>query len=296
VQTIEVTRQLNALGTKPVLLKGGVSLFIKTFDDIGCRVMSDIDILVPSKAAEECWNRLCSLGYYPIDDNHIDYSIHHHLKPLYHPSQCGRIEIHRDAVLKDAAHILPTSLIWEHIEPVKETGVKMGMLTPTYRILHNLLHSYVIDQTYVRGGLGLRSLHELALIQSLYKQSLDWLTIRQFMGRCGKLKVLEAWLYCAHRLFGSPLPDGIRPTLGATTHYARTRLQIRWKWTQEIVDRSMWFSASDICERYQCNNDYSSLMRGRAQLATHLSYKHSCKALQWAWRKVGGSPSSTIRI
>jgi len=40
------------------VLKGAASFFVKIFDDPGSRVMVDLDILVPQKAAEDCWNIL----------------------------------------------------------------------------------------------------------------------------------------------------------------------------------------------------------------------------------------------
>ena len=64
-QAIEVVRQLNTIGIEPILLKGSASLFVKTFEDPGSRVMVDLDILVPKQSAEDCWNALLSMGYLP---------------------------------------------------------------------------------------------------------------------------------------------------------------------------------------------------------------------------------------
>jgi hypothetical protein len=49
VQIIEAVRQLNSINVEPILLKGSASLFVKTFDDPGSRIMANIDILVPKK-------------------------------------------------------------------------------------------------------------------------------------------------------------------------------------------------------------------------------------------------------
>lgn len=284
-QAIKVVHRLNTIGVEPILLKGSAALFVKTFDDPGSRVMVDLDILVPYESAEECWNALCALGYLPIEDNphfHVDYQgRHHHLRPLYRPGEYGTIEIHRHALPNSAARILPTSLIWEQREPVvNESGISMSVPSPTHRVLHNLLHSDLINQTYARGQISLRSLHELAVMQTLYRERLDWETIRQLMDRSGQARVLRASLYLARHYFGSPLPDRMRPTLGAKIHYIRTGLQARWYWLNEFVERLFWFSTPSICERYHCDNSFWPVTKGRICLAAQLACKYSSRAFR----------------
>lgn len=284
-QAITAVRQINAIGVEPILLKGGISLFVKTFDDPGSRVMVDLDILVPKTSAEACWNALLDIGYLPIADNphcYVNYQNHHHLRPLYRPGEQGAIELHRDALPNSAARILPTQRIWDQAGPVvDESGIALRVPSPTYRVLHNLLHADLINQTHVRGLTALRSLHELAMMQRLYRERLDWETMRRLMERGGQGRVLRASLYLAHRYFGSPLPDCMRPTPGAIAHHARTRLQIRWPWLDEFVERLFWFSTLSIRERYHCDDRFWSVTRGRLHLVAQLACKYSSRAFRW---------------
>ncbi len=290
-QVIEAIRQLNSMGVEPMLLKGGASLFVETFDDPGSRVMVDLDILVPKKSAEECWNVLFTVGYLPIEDNpHFDVDYqgrHHHLRPLFRPGEYGTIEIHRDALPNSAARILSTPMIWEQSEPVaNQSDLAMRVPSPTHRVLHNLLHSDLINQTYVRGKISLRSLHELVMMQAVYRERIDWEIIQQLMNRGGQAQVLRASLYLAHRSFGSPMPDRMRPTLGAVAHYARTRLQVRWHWLDEFVERMFWFSTENICERYKCDNNFWFVAKGRIKLAAFLAGKYSRQAFYLIVRRI----------
>lgn len=282
-QAVLAVRALNSIGIEPMLLKGGASLFDNTFGDPGSRVMSDLDILVPQKNADDCWNTLRSNGYIPIEID-FDYSRHHHLRPLFRPGDQGTIEIHREALPSSAAAIMPTAQIWRHAQSVIESGAVFRVPDPTIRILHNVLHAALVNRGYARGEISLRSLHELALIQNQHENQIDWMAIRTLMDRGGKSKVLNAWLYAAHRLFAFRLLPGVRPKMHALAHYTRMRVQARWRWTDEIIERAMRFSVPDICEKYQCTDDFVSVAKGRMRLAVTMSCCGAIQAFLWARR------------
>lgn len=239
-QAAEAVRHINAIGVTPILLKGAASLFVPTYDDPGSRTMIDLDLLVPPRDADRCWGRLHTEGYVPIEDN-FDYSRHNHLRPLSRDGYYGTIEIHRHAlrILRtgrvlgaslmsdEVAHI--TNLILQNAVPISGPNVTIAVPAPTERTLHCLLHSSMADKNAYRcGTLPLRSLHELALLQTQLDGQIDWEGIRQLLGRGRKLPVLNAWLYLAHKLFGTQLPPDVPPTIGAVLHYLRTKMQARW--------------------------------------------------------------------
>jgi hypothetical protein len=297
VQVLEAVRGLNSMGIEPILLKGSGSLFVKTFTDPGSRVMMDLDILVPQADAEACWRYLLALGYAPLEGGSVgrdaglhgvDYSRHHHLRPLYRPGDYGTLEIHRHVLPEEMAGFFPSQSLWNNIEPLEEDGTVMAVPAPTYRILHNLIHAALVDRGYLRGELPLRSLHEMALMLDARGEPIDWTTIRQLLERGGEPQVLGIWLYLCHRLFGSPLPNGFVRTPATITHYARARLQARWNYLDKLVDRALWFSAADIRERYQCDGGFASLAKGRVRLAAHISRKNAGRAFRWVGRQLGG--------
>ena len=278
-QAVALVRQFNAVGIEPVLLKGAVSLFLATFDDPGARVMADLDILVPAQSAQACWEALCAAGYQPIDDKFnvtVDYARHHHLRPLYRPNYYGTVEIHREALPESAARILPTALVWAEAEPVVNPfGVAMKAPSPSHRVLHNLLHSGLINGTYARGAPALRSLHELAAMQAVHGNAIDWKGLAQMLGRSGQGKVLSGSLYLAQRLLGNPLPEGIPGAARAVLHHARIRSQLRWSGLDELVERVCWFSKASICEFYRCGDDFWSVGKSRLRLGMQLIWKRA---------------------
>jgi len=294
-QLAEAVRRLNAVGIVPILLKGTASFYTKTFEDPGSRVMADVDILVPTKDATDCWNALRGLGYEPVANMArgavgelppLNYDDHHHLRPLHRPGDYGVIEIHRHVVPASLQRLLPTGFFWKAARFIEVSGAKMAVPTPTCQVLHNLLHSALADRAYTRGSMPLRSLHELALMQMRYGSSIDWELIEEQMALGHRSKVLHAWTYLVHRLFGNPLPLGAGSTPRALVHYGRVRLQVRLTWMDWIVQRALWFSVDDICDRFRCKNDIVSVTKGRVRLAADLVARSLGKASLWITRRL----------
>ena len=117
----------------------------------------------------------------------------------------------------------------ENAEHVSEWDVTMRVPPPTLRVLHCLLHSALAEKhAYREGTLPLRSIHELALMLSVFDEEIDWGIISRLLKSDGQSNMIRAWVYLAHRLFGSSLPAPWEVTPRMVAHYARCRLQARW--------------------------------------------------------------------
>ncbi len=241
-QIIEVVSAFNTIDVEPVMLKGAVSLFVKTYQDLGSRMLTDIDILVPRAKAEACWKLLCKQGYCPIEDeNDYDWAKSNHLQPLVRRGEYAVVEIHRDALKPHSTgRLFGTSLTQTDSELITQSlidsavtvpvdGLTMRVPTSTSRVLHCLLHAGLAEFNAYRSGiLPLKSIHELALLQSLFEKECNWDTIAKILRNGGQSRLLHAWVYLAHKLFGSTLPKGWDVTPRMRLHYARCRFQARW--------------------------------------------------------------------
>jgi hypothetical protein len=287
---IQIIARLNQIGVQPLLLKGVASLFVRTFEDPGSRVMSDIDMLVPEKLTLYCWNSLINLGYNPIADNPrfpINYQNHHHLRPLFLPNEYAKLEIHRDVLPKSISHLLPSELMWQKAVPINnDLGIAMYVASPTHRIQHNIIHQDIVNKSYSKGKINLRSLHELMVTKDIYHNEIDWQTIERSFEHSGHEKVLSASLYLAHRLFGSPIPNRFLQTPRTKIYYARILSQVRWSWINEAVERVFWFSRESICERYKCDDKFRSVFLGRSKLVIFLFWKYTCYTFSMFVRKI----------
>ena len=96
---IESIRILNKGGIKPTLLKGANALF-GFLPNADCRMMGDLDLLIPQEQLLHGRELLFAKGYYHdgLFKSNNDEAIkpeHNHIAPLFHPSAYGYLELHR---------------------------------------------------------------------------------------------------------------------------------------------------------------------------------------------------------
>ena len=239
-QVIEAAQALNAIDISPVLLKGAASLFDKTYDDPGARVMTDIDLLVPQQRVRECCKTLKKLGYDSHPSDEPKFKTHHHLAPLFRLGDYAVIELHKTIIgpvrtgkvfgveLTHDDVRLFTSEMRTSAQLVSGQDSEISVPTRTHRVLHNILHSAFADGHHRSGTLPLRQIHELAVMVNKFSSQIDWNEIRRLLATPRKLRLVNDWVLLAHRIFGSPIPRGFDTSVGCFAHYRRCRLQARW--------------------------------------------------------------------
>jgi len=274
-QVVEAAGELNGKGIEPVLLKGAAHLFTDTFGDPGARMMGDLDILIPGDRLKSCLDALQGLRYRTDENLKRRFADHHHFAPLFRPDAYAAIELHLDPVAPAAVPILPTETAWAHSRPLAVEGVRMRVLSPTHRILHNILHSEIADHNHRRGLICLRQLHDLVATATRYVAEVEWRAIEEGMDRHGRSRELQAYLYLARRLFGLDVSPGGRPAFGSIVHYLRCHLGVRWAWFARGDFLLQRFSARRICRDYGCENTLLPVSIGRARYALYLVKKYT---------------------
>jgi hypothetical protein len=89
-------RWLDPLGRAeiPVMVLKGMALAQDVYPDVGCRPMSDVDVLVPSPQFDAALARLVEAGWIGADGRRVDRALHvRHALPLVHP-EGGHIDLH----------------------------------------------------------------------------------------------------------------------------------------------------------------------------------------------------------
>ncbi|ADE14760.1 hypothetical protein Nhal_1626 [Nitrosococcus halophilus Nc 4] len=235
--------------------------------------MADIDLLVPKKRLTASINALQNIGYGTEENLREKFNNHHHYAPLFRPGEFASVELHHNLMHHSASGILPTDIAYKQVETLEINGACLQVLSPTYRLLHNIVHSEIVDRNYEAGMIALRNLSDFAFIQKHYEQQIDWPAINTTFVQHGKEKVLHSYLYLAHRYLGVPFALKI-PPLSSFVHHQRCRSMIRWIGLMEIDRRIQRFSAYHICKRYGCPNTPLALTVGRFRYATKIIRKY----------------------
>ena len=269
-QLLEIAQALNRHDIVPVALKGAAYLLTATFPDSGARIMNDLDLLVPKEYFPLSLEVLQSLGYDAEEELKEKYRNHHHYAPLLRPGEFASVDLHHTLLYETAAKMLPTNTAWKQAESLEIQGARLQVLSPTYRLLHNILHSEIVDRNYQKGILPLRELSDLAYTQYRYKQRLDWPIIETTLVQNGKQTVLCAYLHLAYRYLGMPFPLSIRPNLASRFHHQRCRSRIRWAWFRKLDYHFQGFSSHQICQFYGYPNTGLGLTIGRLRYAANI--------------------------
>lgn len=164
-QLYQITKQLNSVGIEPVVLKGVASLVTQTYADIGIRMMTDIDLLIPKNKLMEAVNVLIASGYYPAE-NAPDSVDKHHYPALIRQGSIASVELHSRIVLNETK-ILPTEMVLKNavFYPLKDVQIKCPTLLD--RIKHNIIHTYIMDGNYEGKTIQLMQLYEFATLNQL---------------------------------------------------------------------------------------------------------------------------------
>ena len=251
-QLIEAIRTLNTAGIRPLLLKGSGQLLHTIHNDIGSRIMSDLDILIPLEQIPDAIDALIDKGYCEADVNYDTQKLHH-LAPLIRSGDYGPIELHRRALQNEISYVLPTRKIWEDARSDTIDGLHFFLPSPTHSILICILHSHEFDRRFDPRQINPRALQDFAAITMRYSKEIDWSSIHRMMKNHG-LKYLSGiqWL-SAHRLLGMPLPSGMMPGFSSRLLHIVSLGSMNWSIVERISRRVLNLSAHQICLRYDCS-------------------------------------------
>lgn len=216
----EIVKRLNALGVTPLMLKGGVHLFEVAPEDIGRRMMVDLDILIPDGKLDEAVQVLEDLGYEIVGDP-LGWTYQY--PPMRRGGDPAAIELHR-AVGEQQA-VLTVEAAWRDAVALPVEGCDLLALSPTHRVLHNTFHAQIQDRAHALGEFALKDLYDVVMIRGRHEDAIDWAAIRDKMRKQGLGAMLPAHLYQVAQLMGVPMPDAIPATLGARLHLRRCILQ-----------------------------------------------------------------------
>jgi len=208
-------------GVQTIILKGGANFVDTLYDDIGTRIMHDIDILVESADVETTKQCLLELGYcesvmpgmekenLPTDDRHC------HLPAFYKPDTQLTIEVHYHVAYGQAGRVFDLPAIWRNKITGTISGCPVSIFDHTNRVLHNAVHALVPECEYISSNIQLRHILEFCLIVQKHKNIINWTTCLNMCKKVGIEYQFLAYVEAAHKLFNMKMPKDL-PRKGLT--------------------------------------------------------------------------------
>jgi len=214
-----VERALAGSSIKPVLLKGGAYVAIRSKAGEGRRV-SDLDILVSGNELAETEKLLRQAGWAFDSGVDNDYDLYyyrkymHELPPLRHERRRSIIDVHHSLLPRTSRIKINTNLLRDAAIPIK--GRALRVLTPVDLFIHSAVHTFA-DGSFDTPARSVLELHYL--LQELNEAQANGLASRATeVGAC--MPVATA-LWMLADLFDDKRPSEI---LGATNIKPATRV------------------------------------------------------------------------
>lgn len=197
-QLFDAAAVLAEVGIRPVLGKGAVFLFTAEDDELGTRMMGDLDLTVAPNERDAARLALARAGYRcwraPNEDSDV----------LFRARDAGPIELHSPM----PGHPAYAALDRLAAEPelVERNGTTVLIPGPTVRLLHLVLHDEIRDGGLYRGSFDLRHLFDGARI--LASGRVDGTILATAPVRPREKRAVAEWLLLVEVLTGAgnPLP------------------------------------------------------------------------------------------
>jgi hypothetical protein len=228
-QTLEIVKQLNSIEVIPVLLKGATALFSNLYPNPACRLMGDLDILVPADRIEECVLVLKEDGYLAMEKE-LEYRKHHHWVPLSRPGRIGAVELHREIAAAPVTQLLNANTICEKAILMQCKGTQFQLCSNTHLAIHNILHHQLagIINMYNRRSFSLYQVYDLVQLMQLPANSIAWDELINHFKQHGYSKETTLYFIMINKLFHQPLPTGISKFSILRGDYLLMRSQVKF--------------------------------------------------------------------
>jgi Uncharacterised nucleotidyltransferase len=220
-QLEESVRTLNVVGIVPVLLKGAATIVTATSDVNAERMISDIDMFVSREEQAAAIQCLENIGYGVFDRS----GGHDGPVTLARVSDVGMIDLH----IKTRG---PTALnaddkLHANCKIVTLNSAQCLVPSPTFQILHFVLHDQFHNRDYWKGHLDLRHLCDLAKIIRTFRD-IDWDYLHTLFSHRSAADALASQLIQVKKLLGAAIPKELSGRLLARFQYRRVLAQMRF--------------------------------------------------------------------
>jgi hypothetical protein len=210
--TGQILRAFQARGLDVIGLKG-IYLLDNVYENIGLRLLTDVDLLVKVGDLGAVVTCLKGLGYHTKTwfDPHDDNRDLMHVAPMI--NQAGlMIELHWRISFEEDPFAFSIDGLWERAIPARIAGVEVLALSVEDLILHLCFHT-----SYHHVFLsGLRDLYDIREVIQQRQDEIDWKALIRRAEAAGADRVLALTFSLMERALAFPVPDPSAARLAET--------------------------------------------------------------------------------
>ncbi len=160
-QINRINRLLAVVNIVPVYLKGAGNLLDQLYNDVGERIMGDIDLLVSDKEFTWVVWLLKNEGYehgYSFDEKNM--SITKHFPRLIHPNELVGVEVHRCPVEVSLSSHFNYAMIRPRAKLLK-TEPPCYVLSDKHKVILNFMHGFMANDVRLMHVVSFRNMIDL---------------------------------------------------------------------------------------------------------------------------------------
>lgn len=222
-QFAELLGALHGIGVEPIAMKGLARLLGSTTNE--CRLLSDIDIMVPADRRTDCADVMMRLGHEPTEEPDERAPI-----VFGRGSDVGSVDLHTR--LKPFYLHLGYDEIARLCRPTPLASGTVLMPSPTGEALMLIAHDQLHDADYWRGLVDVRHLLDL---KDIIDEGIDWPTIAALFPPGSCRRAMEVALLTARELVGAEIPPEHRGGGWVALQVRRRRIQARFPALQHVL-------------------------------------------------------------
>ena len=208
-QLVEATRALNAAAIEPVLLKGAIHLFTAGEEDLGSRMISDLDLSIPPAELARAKSALNGIGY----------GCCYGEREMARPQDVGVIEFHHRPSARSAPYL--SGDLRASSPGMIRDGAAARIPTAMARALHLIVHDMIKEGDYWTFRINLRHLHDLAGL-ACSSEGIDWRRLGALLSDPVGRNALNVQALALQDLYGIELRPDLHPGRAARLrHVAR---------------------------------------------------------------------------
>lgn len=208
-QIIDQSKEINKLllenNITPIFLKGTGNLLEGLYEDIGERMVGDIDIIIEKSKINQSFNLLKNHNY--ISNSKI-LNDHRHLARLVHKNKIGAIEIHKELLINKFTNEFNYDFIKKDSQIINNTYFS----SYSNQLNLSIIAKQINDKGFYFKNISLRNAYDVFLLS---KKTIAKVSFDKFIEL---KKPLNCFLACCSEVFNHPKSLEYSPTLDTESY------------------------------------------------------------------------------